>query len=415
MITPEEAGRLKEQLLAVLTEDAANSERLLARLDAVSRETGISAHAALLMILTHLAFDDAQARRHWEAILSHRDAMTAALGRDAGLRVALLDYFMNINQRLVRPILIDLEMFDAGDSAGATDVLTGLATDRLFRSEIQTELRRAKRYGHTVPLVLFDLDDFARVNDQFGRLVADRLLREAAILLHNKIRDIDVASRPGEDEMALLLPETDRRGAILVAERYRWELESHFARREVGGAHVNLTVSAGIACYPDDATAPEDLVERAAQALYRAKACGKNAVQVFQPERRRYLRFDLEPGRVEVEVIAPRDLGKARPLNLGRSGVVFTSPELLDVGEEIEIRLVDASRSAREPLRLRGRVVRLEELPTPGGGRGDAERAGVEGDRYEVGVAFDLDWGGVEQDLLGFLENLNAARPGVES
>ncbi len=258
-------------------------------------------------------------------------------------------------------------------------------------------------------MVLVDLDDFACVNRDFGELVGDRVLREAGILLHNKIRDIDLAARPGEDEMALVLPETDRNGAYLVAERFRWEVESHFARREAGGRPVGLTISAGVACYPDDAGAPEELLHRAAQALYRSKAGGKNAVEVSQPERRRFLRFDLDPERVEVEVLAPRDMGRAVPRNLGRSGIVFASPEPIEVGEEIEIRLTGTRpETGSGPIRMRGRVVRLEENPeaaqgTAGGDPGSAER-------FEIGVAFDAERTEAEQDLLAFLEKAQAER-----
>ena len=107
MITREEASRLKDQLLQLLAEDTRNTERLFARLDAISKESGIEAHAALILILTQLAFDEADARAHWEGILAHRHALSLSLGRDAGLRVAVLDYFMNVNRRLVNPTLID--------------------------------------------------------------------------------------------------------------------------------------------------------------------------------------------------------------------------------------------------------------------------------------------------------------------
>ncbi len=406
MITREEAGRLKEQLLAALAEDAHNAERLLARLDSITEETGIGASAALLLILTHLAFEDGQARRHWESILGHRDRMSSALKRDVGLRVALLDYFLNVNRRLVNPLLVDLEMFEATQRGSATDPLTGLSTDRAFRAAVQNELRRAKRYQQKTPVVLFDLDDFARINQRLGTLVGDRLLRETAILLHNKVRDVDVAARPGEDELALVLPEADRNGALLVAERFRWEVESHFSRREVGGRPVGLTVSAGVACYPDDATTAEALLERAAQALYRAKAQGKNAVQAYAPERRRFLRFDLEPGRFEVEVLGTRDLTGARPENLSRNGMVFESHEPLDVGEEIEIRLAEPEvGSDAAPLRLRGRVVRLEEVADAVETQGSSG-AGL----YEVGVAFLVEHAGGERELLEFLEKVQGGR-----
>ncbi|HKQ59983.1 MAG TPA: diguanylate cyclase [Candidatus Polarisedimenticolaceae bacterium] len=405
MITREEADQLRDKLLAVLAEDAHNTERLLGRLDALTHESGVGAHAALLLILTHLAFSESDARAHWEEILAHREQLGQALGRDAGIRVAVLDYFMNVNRRLVQPTLIDLEMYESTERDALADRLTGLSTERAFRSAVQHELRRAKRYSQRAAVVLFDLDDFAEVNARCGALVADRLLREAAMLLSNKIRDIDVAARPGEDELALLLPETDRTGALLVADRFRREIESFFARRESGGRPVALTVSGGVASYPQDAANAEGLLERAAQALYRAKALGKNLVQHHEPERRRFLRFELEPGRFEVEVLQLQ-AAHGQPQNLSRNGILFTSPEPIDVGEEIEVRLVEGQPTAQgQPLRIRGRVVRLEELPV------DPPASGtVAEERFEIGMAFDLDWVEGSDELLAFLERVQERR-----
>ncbi len=399
MITREEANGLKEQLLHLLAEDTRNSERLLARLDALTWETGIEAHAALLLILTQLPFDEAEGRAHWEGILAHRHALSLSLGRDAGLRVALLDYFMNVNRRLVNPTLIDLAMEEAASRADG-DSLTGLANARALRAALQGELRRARRYGHAVAVAVFDLDRFGDVNARVGRLVADRLLREAAMILSNKIRDIDLAARPGEDELAVLLPQTDRNGAFLVAERFRREIDAHFRKREAGGEPAALTTSGGVAAYPDDGLDAETLLARAAQALYQAKSAGKNVVQVHSPERRRFLRFDLQSRRCEIEVLEPKDSGEGRVRNLSRNGLLFGSPEPLEVGEGVEIRLESGGGDdPRRVLSLRGRVVRLEETPSG------------EHDRFEVGVVFDLDAGRGEQDLLEFLEHAGPERP----
>ena len=404
MISRDEADRLKDQLLQLLAEDTHNTERLIARLDLISKESGIDAHAALLLILTHLGFDESEAREHWEGILANRHALSLALGRDAGLRVAVLDYFMNVNRRLVNPTLIDVALEDSSASAGGDDALTGLVGERAFRSALQAELRRARRYGHPVAIALFDLDGFGAMNARVGPLVADRLLREAAMLLGNKIRDIDLAGRPGEDELAVLLPQTERNGAFLVAERYRREFESHFRRREVGGSAAGLTVSGGVAAYPGDAGDAETLLARAAQALYQAKAAGKNVVLVHSPDRRNFLRFDLQARGCEIEVTAPRELGDGRLRNLSRSGLLFTSPEPLEVGESVEIRLESGGAGeTRRVLSLRGQVVRLE----------DAHVQGAE--RFEVGVAFDLDAGRGEQDLLEFLEKAGTQRPAEPS
>lgn len=407
MTPSEEIDKLRGQLLETLAEDAHNAERLSARLSQLSRESGLSAHTALLLILTQLHFEAEEARQHWEAILAHRLTLTAVLGRDAGLRVALLDYFLHVNRRLLQPTLIDLTLLDGAARDADLDAATGLASDHRFRSALQSELRRARRYDLNVAVVLVDVDDFGRVNAAVGRLVGDRLFRDLAQLLRERVRDIDLAARPGEDELALLLPETDRNGALLVAERFRREAAACFERRDSGGQPTALTISAGVACFPEDASEADPLIQRAAQALYRAKAAGKNAVHVYQPERRRYLRFELTPGYFEVEVLAPADRRGGVLRDLSRNGILFSSPEPFTVGEEIEIRLAEGvpavalALAAEPPLRLRGRVVRLEELPA------QAEpadlRASIE-DRFEIGVAFDLGWSDGTDDLLQFLE-----------
>jgi len=252
-------------------------------------------------------------------------------------------------------------------------------------------------------VVVFDIDNFEDVNRMHGRTLGDRLLREAAILISNKIRDIDIAGRPGEDEMTLLLPETDGNGALLVAERFRIEFENYFARRECQGSPIQLKISAGVVSYPDDAKSAHELLERAAQALYSAKASGKNAVQRYQPERRRLLRLELEPGRFEIEVLSPNDPARGTMQDLSQSGLLFTGSEPLDVGDWVEIRLVEDGNSG---LRIRGQVVRLEELPIPLPICSDADASAetTARDRYEIGVAFDRESLSKSEDLLHFLK-----------
>jgi diguanylate cyclase (GGDEF)-like protein len=156
------------------------------------------------------------------------------------------------------------------------DGLTGLAGEGAFRSAVGRELRRASRYGGRMAVALFDLDGFAAVDAALSRTGADRLFREVAALLRAGIRDTDLAARPGEDELALLLPGADRTGALGVAERFRSELQ-----RRLGG----LTVSGGVACYPGDVRSPEALLERAVLALYAAKDAGRNRVVAYEGAR----------------------------------------------------------------------------------------------------------------------------------
>lgn len=404
MIPPDEVRRIRDELLRVLSEDPHNADRLTARLDALGRESGIGAHAALLLVLTGRPFEEGEARETWERVVQHRQHLAETLGREVGLRVALLDYLVNVNHKMLHPAILDLSVVDGLARGAARDPLTGLPDERGFRTAVHNELRRARRHDRPASIVLFDVDEFAAFDRAAGTAVADRVFRELAILLRNKIRDIDVAARPGSDELALLLPETDREGAVLVAERFRREAESFFARRETPTGTTGISVSGGVATYPLDAGTSDDLVRRAAQALYRAKASGKNTVCAYEAERRRFLRFELDPGRFELEILE-RTSGAAHARDLSRSGILLCSPEPIEVGESVELRLREGGEAVgSRSLRARGRVVRLEEILEP---RGEHRE-----DRFEIGVAFELGDGRDDFDLLEFLERLRARGPG---
>jgi len=398
VITRDEAEGLRAELLGLLAEDAHNAQRLVERLDRLWRERGASPHAALLLLLTRLPFEESEARRHWQGIVERQRELTHALGRDPGVRVAVLDYFVHANRMLVQPRLIDLELVDSGELDPTRDEKTGLASERAFRTALQREVRRARRYNERAALVLFDFDGFAAVNRRVGSSIGDRLLREAALLLSNRIRDIDLAARPGEDELAVLLPETDRNGALLVAERFRREVESFFASREAAGRPADLTVSAGIAVCPDDALDAEALLDCAAQALYHAKAVGKNVVSTYQAERRRFLRVELEPGRFEIEVLGSDGTTRGCPRDLSGSGILFLGPEPLEVGARIEVRLVPRDAGG-QGVPLRGTVVRVEALPGP---------LTVPGatlpDRFEIGLELDGPGAVGTRDVLDLIE-----------
>jgi diguanylate cyclase (GGDEF)-like protein len=158
-----------------------------------------------------------------------------------------------------------------------TDELTELANRRRFMETLETELLRAERFGEPLGLVFADLDDFKNVNDRHGHQIGDRVLRAFAGVLRGRVRAIDVAARLGGEEFAVLLIETDLRGAEALAESLRAavaELEVPAAR----GEPIHLTASFGVASYPETQGA-DDLLAAADLALYRAKREGKNRVR----------------------------------------------------------------------------------------------------------------------------------------
>ncbi|HXH28072.1 MAG TPA: diguanylate cyclase [Candidatus Polarisedimenticolia bacterium] len=393
MITQEEATRYREELLAILGEDAHNEERILNRLDQIRTQSGLQAYAALLLILTHLAFEESEARRHWEAILRHRKALGQSLQREIGLRVAVLDYFVNVNRQLTNPRIVDLELQARQETGAVLDAQTGLWNARQFLSALQKESRRAKRYQLDLCVLYVDLDDYREINERHGDLVGDILLREVAILLKNKIRDIDMAARMAGEEFGLILPETERMGAFLVAERIRKEVERHFLRRDIDGRPISLTVTIGISKYPDDATTADRLIQRAEEAMHQAKARGGNTVGVYYRERRNFIRFDMarRPVRIRVtpagEEPALEDV-TPEPRNISRSGLLFQSDKPYGIGEDLIIVCEDGRDGAR--VTLRARVVRIEEIEGQTG-------------LFEVGAVFLLEWEHQEAQVTEFL------------
>ena len=154
------------------------------------------------------------------------------------------------------------------------DEVTGLYNRRFFSLRLEEELSRYRRFNHPVSVVLLDLDGFKAVNDEFGHSVGDDTLREVAQILMKHSRGINVVSRYGGDEFAVLLVETSKAGARLYADRIREVVAKHlFPHGKV------VTASFGVASLPDDETGTaEDLFRASDEALYAAKRAGKNQV-----------------------------------------------------------------------------------------------------------------------------------------
>jgi diguanylate cyclase (GGDEF)-like protein len=161
-----------------------------------------------------------------------------------------------------------------------TDSLTGLTNRRAFDRALDTELSRAIRYGYPLTLIILDIDNFKAYNDTYGHPAGDRRLIAIAALLRANVRDPDLAARYGGEEFALILPHTDKEGALALAERIRSTAESAAARRSAVRAPIaGFTISLGVATYPDDAGTAEELLQAADNAELEAKRGGKNQVR----------------------------------------------------------------------------------------------------------------------------------------
>ncbi len=166
-----------------------------------------------------------------------------------------------------------------------TDPLTGLWNYRYLRESLRREVERANRFGRMVSVLVLDLDRFKKINDTYGHAAGDTVLAEFARRVRGEIREVDLAFRQGGEEFVVLLPETDARGATIVAERLGAATRNtpvavlgHAGVQE----SIGFTVSIGIAVYPDHAETGLRVLEAADEALYAAKSAGRDTWRVAQ-------------------------------------------------------------------------------------------------------------------------------------
>jgi diguanylate cyclase (GGDEF)-like protein len=161
-----------------------------------------------------------------------------------------------------------------------TDARTGLLNDAAFERGFAKELRRAQRFNRPVALLLLDLDHFKSINDTYGHRAGDAVLARFGALVMTHARSYDVAGRIGGEEFALVLPEVGRAAALRLAERLRVVVEREAFAIPTHAAPLSVTVSIGIALFPIHGRDPDSLKQTADDALYEAKAAGRNRIVV---------------------------------------------------------------------------------------------------------------------------------------
>ncbi|MFN3345290.1 MAG: diguanylate cyclase [Chloroherpetonaceae bacterium] len=160
-----------------------------------------------------------------------------------------------------------------------TDEKTKLFNFRHFKSELQSEIARAKRFGESVSLIMIDADKFKHYNDTNGHVLGDEALIKMAKLMKSICRETDKPARFGGEEFAILLPKTGKDEAIVFAERIRKAIEEAVFVNQEKQPGGNFTASLGVATYPEDCTDAETLINAADKALYKAKEKGRNRVE----------------------------------------------------------------------------------------------------------------------------------------
>src|SRR5947199_2590173 len=164
--------------------------------------------------------------------------------------------------------------FEKAQQLAYIDGLTGIYNRRYFELEINSEIERASRYQGRLAIIMIDIDNFKRLNDEFGHLLGDEVLRQVSGVFVQQLRKVDVVCRYGGEEFAILVPQTSGGNAMEVAEKLRRMVEAY----RFPGVPVKVTISAGVAEFPTHGRTRDELVAAADAALYVSKEAGRNRV-----------------------------------------------------------------------------------------------------------------------------------------
>ena len=170
---------------------------------------------------------------------------------------------------------------DALEKLAVTDDLTQVYNYRFLKTALRREIKRAHRFGQELGLIMIDVDNLKSYNDRHGHLRGSFLLKEIARGLAEQVRSFDLVAKYGGDEFTIILPQTGREGSMIVAERIRASIAERAFPLTTAGA---ITISLGVALFPDDATESTGLIQAADRALYLAKQRGRNRVETLWPQ-----------------------------------------------------------------------------------------------------------------------------------
>lgn len=180
-------------------------------------------------------------------------------------------------------LLDNARAFERVEELSYTDNLTGLANQRYFIRRLNEEIQRADRYKRKMALIIFDLDELKNINDTYGHLAGDEILKQMGSILRNTIRTIDIIARYGGDEFCIIMPEADEITCTKFMNRLKDEVA--LSSFEIPGAKdtLNCTISLGGAIFPDHADSSNKLIHTADMALLKAKDSGRNKFLIYNP------------------------------------------------------------------------------------------------------------------------------------
>ena len=290
-------------------------------------------------LLTHLEFEEADAIRHWDEFKNYHAKFEKDLGYPIDTRITTLSYFINENKQLTNPKIIEMKVFQSTQDKVILDELTSVYNYRHFRQRIKEEMRGAVDREEMLSLIIIDIDNFKRVNDDYGHLAGDGILRQIALLMKSEISVQGETFRYGGEEFAVIVPRTGKQEVYEIANNLCEKIAEHaFINENSAPRHeMSVTASLGVAAYPQDCEDSNSMVENADKALYNAKGSGKNIVCLYSENQRRTKRLNLS---VQGKLTSFKASSVAiRTLNVSKGGIRFLCEKELLSDSVVELKL----------------------------------------------------------------------------
>jgi diguanylate cyclase (GGDEF)-like protein len=300
-----------------------------------------------LLRLVSLEVSEKESIGHWEGVLNRQSQLAEKLGRRVTLRTAAVDYFGEL--RIVQsPILMEYSEVRKLRHNAATDPLTGLNNRRIFEEYLHREINRSTRYGSSFALLSVDLRKFKSVNDTYGHAAGDEILKSVARASLETLRGSDMPCRTGGDEFAILLPQTERTSAEVLAERIAKKFKEYANSIAPDSA---VAIDYGVAIFPEDGHDAATLFNAADKNLYASKhrAHGQTGSRTHPAE------------ETDRQIEAPAPEAKAATTSGGKAPAQAPPPP-----DNLVEATAEAGSTDQGPLGRKDERIRIEGTPALG-------------------------------------------------
>ncbi|MCB1323623.1 MAG: diguanylate cyclase [Spirochaetales bacterium] len=266
---------LQTEILAILSSEAQSEGERWARLERLRETAGAEFCVDALRVLMNVTCSPEEAAGLWDRSQAHARKISDAIGRPFSVVAAMLDFMANEGGLIQSPKVMEIGGFAEMIRHAVVDPLTGLYNRRFLDRVAERELTRARRFEQPLTLVVCDIDHFKKINDTFGHGDGDKVLTDVAAILKEFSRADDAACRLGGEEFLILVPDLAGEHVFALAEKIRTRIAKHnFPIAQ------QVTLSVGVASFPEFGPAFRDIFLAADQALYAAKQSGRNRTMV---------------------------------------------------------------------------------------------------------------------------------------